>query len=252
MTGPRVDILMYHSISDYEGPTNIPSNIFAAQMKALDASGLPVITLDDLVAARNGGDPLPERSVIITFDDGFLDFEATAWPVLLRYGFPAINYIPTGHAGTTDIWETGTPARPLMDWRTIAALAEEGAQFGSHTVTHARLPWCTEDELQQELTVSRQELEDRIGRKVEHFAPPYGAVNQSVIAAVSTHYRSSVGTHLASAGPGDDLMNLPRLEMFYFRDLRLWDRFLAGQAEGFLARRRIFRKINEFRRAVAS
>ena len=106
--------------------------------------------------------------------------------------------------------------------------------------------------MSQELEFSKRKLEDQLGRPVDHVAPPYGAVNAEVIEAVSRQYRTSVGTHLASAGATDSLLDLPRIEMWYFRDLRLWNRFLAGRADGFLARRRILRGINRFRRALAS
>ena len=64
------------------------------------------------------------------------------------------------------------------------------------------------------------------------------ASNASVRAAIRAQYDSSVGVTLAEAGPGDDRFDLPRIEMFYFRDMRRWRAHLAGTGRGYLRARR--------------
>ena len=248
MPGAGIDILMYHSISDGPGPTNIAPAIFAAQIEALAASGLPVISLDDLVRARAGGGALPGHSVIITFDDGFQDFADAAWPVLRRHGFSAINYLPTKYIGGNDSWEGPDHPRALMGWATIRRLAGEGACFGSHSVTHPRLTDRSNLDLETELSLSKKRIESETGTPVLHAAPPYGATNAQVREALSRHYVSAVGTELRRAGPADDMLNLPRIEMFYFKDLNRWRAFLAGRANGYLTLRRAARGLRRVAR----
>lgn len=239
MPRPRVDILMYHSISDRGGPTSIPAETFASQMAALAASGRPIVTMDDL-ADR----PWPDGGVAITFDDAFQDFADTAWPILTKHDLPAMVYVPTGRVGASENW-TGalTPPRPIMGWDAIRRLAEEGCAFGNHTVSHPDLTRLDATGLADEIGRARATLERELGREVRHFAPPYGRTTDGVRRAIAKHHRTSVGTRLARAEEGDDLHDLPRLEMFYFRSLRDWQRHLDGRGGSYLAMRRALRAV---------
>lgn len=239
---PVIDILMYHSVSDAGGPTSIPPATFAMQMQALSESRVPVISLDDLVTARDGGAALPPRSVIVTFDDGFRDFADAAWPVMARHGIRPMVYLPTGFVGRTEGWKgIREPARSLMDWATVRRLADEGVGFGSHTVSHPDLDSLAPGALAEELDRSQHEIEDRLGRRADHFAPPYGIAGARVRAEIARRYLTSVGTRLRQAGPRDALHDLPRIEMFYFADEGRWRDALAGTGRAYLARRRMLR-----------
>lgn len=250
MQDGRVDILMYHSISENPGPTNIAPDIFAKQIEVIAHVGVPVITLDTLVQARQTGAPLPPHSVVITFDDGFQDFADTAWPILERHGFQAINYLPTRYIGEYDVWEGSDAPRPIMTWATIKTLVGAGALFGSHTISHPNLTTLNAVDLAQELSASRIMIEDKLGCDIPHFAPPFGAVNARVRAQIAKHYDSSVGTHLYSAGPSSALLDLPRIEMFYFTDIARWERFLSGNDGYYLPLRRALRQVGKLRRLV--
>lgn len=244
MAGPAVDILMYHSVSDAGGATSIAPATFAMQMQAIADAGVPVITLDDLLAAREGRVALAPRSVILTFDDGFRDFADAAWPAMARHGFRPIVYLPTDYIGGVEGWRgIGSPPRPLMDWPTIRELAGQGTMFGSHTQSHPDLTALADGALADELAGSRAIIEDRIGAPVHHIAPPYGLADARVRRLIGQHYRTSVSTVLASAGPGDDPLDLPRIEMFYFTDPRRWRAHLAGRGAGYLRRRRLLRAV---------
>jgi peptidoglycan/xylan/chitin deacetylase (PgdA/CDA1 family) len=244
LASPVVDILMYHSVSDAGGATCIAPATFAMQMRGIADAGVPVVTLDDLLAARGGGKTLPPRSVILTFDDGFQDFADAAWPAMQRHGFRPIVYIPTGWVGRAEGWRgIADPPRRLMSWATIRALAEDGVDFGSHTVSHADMPALVDAALDQELTRSRGAIADHLGREVRHFAPPYGRTDARVRSRIARHYATSVGTALASAAQTSPTDNLPRIEMFYFTDDRRWRAHLAGQGAAYLARRRALRAV---------
>lgn len=242
MPGPVVDILMYHSISDRGGATAIAPATFAEQMRAIADSGVPVISLDDLVAWRDGRTEPAARSVIITFDDGFRDFGSTAWPVLDRFGFRPTVYLPTAHVGRAEGWYgIASPPRALMGWAEIRELARAGVQFGSHTVSHPNLDALPEDALTAELERSRAVIEDRLARPVHHFAPPYGIASERVRSRIGQLYRTSVGTRLAQTTGQSDLHDLPRLEMFYFGDIRRWRAHLAGRGGLYLRQRQAAR-----------
>lgn len=244
MAGPVVDILMYHSVSDRGGPTSIPPSVFADQMQAIADAGLPVITLDDYLAARKGGAGLAPHAIIITFDDGFQDFADAAWPVMRRLGFRPTVYLPTGFVGGAEGWRgIAAPPRRLMDWPTIRALAAQGVIFGSHTVNHPDLNALAPEALDRELDRSAAAIEAQLGAPAHHFAPPYGLAGRAVRARIAARYRTSAGTRLGQAtmtAPADDL---PRIEMFYFTDPVRWRRHLAGRGGGYLAGRRALRAL---------
>ncbi len=246
MGGPVVDILMYHSVSQGAGPTTIAPEVFADQMAAIAEAGVPVITMDELLLAADGRGRLPDYSIALTFDDGLRDFSQNACPVLERHGFRAIVYLPTGAVGRFEDWPGAhSPALPLMSWGEIRRHCAEGHLFGGHSVSHADLNALEAETLEAELRVSREEIEDRLGVPVRHFAPPYGRADRRVRQAISRHYKTSVSTRLGSAGPGWDPFDLPRLEMFYFTDPGRWRAHLRGRGRAYLAARRLLRRAGQ-------
>ena len=160
-------VLYYHRVGPFRpgAPrkmTVLPEN-FRAQMLFLRRHRIPVLTLDEVLGGRSG--------VALTFDDGFKDVMQHAVPLLRSLGFPAAFFIVTGVVGGTDAWMRVTkhPAERIVDWDDVRALAEAGLTVGSHSVTHGSLT-------REEVFASKRELEDRLGRTVDHFAYPRGEV----------------------------------------------------------------------------
>ena len=243
--GSRVDILMYHSISENPGPTNIAPQVFADQIAALAASGLPVLAMDQFVKAR-AASTLPPRSVVVTFDDGFQDFADVAWPILKAQAMPAMNYLPTHYLGGWAEFDPDGGKRAIMTMQTARELANDGADIGCHTVTHPKLTHLATPELRHELDHSKDVLEQGLGRAVDHIAPPFGDVNERVNAEIGKRFTTSVTTELRPASGIDVLNALPRIEMFYFQDMGHWQRYLDGRM-GYLRLRKALRTIGKLR-----
>jgi peptidoglycan/xylan/chitin deacetylase (PgdA/CDA1 family) len=241
-----VPVLMYHSISDGPGPTRIAPEVFRKQMDILEESGYRVVSLTELGEWMRGLRDLPPRCTALTFDDGFLDFATTAFPELHRRKWPATVFLPVGHLGGTDRWDSsrrGATAKPLMDWGTVANLAVAGVDFGAHSVTHRDLTQLRGDELADEVLRPKSMIEERLSRPVASFAAPFGRSSAMVDNLVRQHYRQAVGTELARARRQSDPYAIPRIEMWYFRDPQRWAAFLRGDARTFLLARRLLRRL---------
>lgn len=241
-----INVLMYHSISDAPGPTSIDPATFRGQMECLAARGYRFATLRDFAAWHSGEIELPACTAIITFDDGFADFAATAAPILAAHGCGATVFLPTGRLGGAEDWYgADRPARALMTWDQVAALAKNGVDFGGHSVTHADLTKLNTAGLEHEIAQSHRDLTRHLGQAPFAFAPPYGHANATVLAAVGKHFQVSVGTRMGRATRACNILDVPRLEMHYFRDLARWDAYLDGRAELYFEARRVLRRVRQ-------
>lgn len=238
-------VLTYHSISDAAGPTSIPPAVFAMQMQVLADQGRRSLRLNEFIDWHQGANGEADAGVLITFDDAFGDFAQVAAPILQRHGFSALVFVPTRRLGSAEGWQgANVPARKLMDWATVRALANDGIEFGGHSLTHADLTRLPPRECEEEVAGCAADLSAQIGTPVEAFAAPYGRVSPDVLAVIGRHYRIAFGTRLAEAERGQDRFEVPRIDMHYFRDRRHW----AGLLEG----RRNYLRVRQALRAVRS
>jgi len=130
-----------------------------------------------------------------------------------------------------------------MTWSQVEDLAARGSDFGAHSVSHTDLTQLTPDKVEWEVRQSSKDIESHIGRAPIGFAPPYGRTSSAVRAAIEKCFRVSVGTRLQRVTRDCDLLDLPRIEMHYFRDLARWDAYLEGRAEFYFTTRRALRRM---------
>jgi peptidoglycan/xylan/chitin deacetylase (PgdA/CDA1 family) len=242
MNTPRqaMNILMYHSISDGAGPTCIPTSIFGEHLLALAEAGYQAVSLTEFAQWHRGQTTLPDRTVVFTFDDGFLDFATEAFPLLQKHHWSATVFLPSGKIGGREAWPGGGN-RQLLDWAAVRELAGQNVQFGGHTIHHVDLTQVSLAEARREIAGSKDQIEQQLGHTVTTFAPPYGKSNPAIRNVICEHYELSVGTDCAAADPSCDVFNLPRIEMHYFRNPRRWREYLAGHTSYFTCRRSLRR-----------
>ena len=123
-----------------------------------------------------------DKSVILTFDDGFEDFYLNALPVLKKYGFTACIFIITGYIGEKSNWDYnwGRFKKRHLSWEQISNLSQAGFEIGSHTVNHPDLTKIPRRYLHFELKASKVTLEDKLGREVSFLSYPFGRYNKLV------------------------------------------------------------------------
>lgn len=224
----NVSILMYHSISDTDGPTAIAPETFKMQMEALDAEGATIIPLADIRRWHAGELTLPKNAVAITFDDAFADFATHAFPELFKRRWPATLFVPTRKLGQAEDWAPHPTPRKLLDWPILRELANAGIDLGGHSATHADLTKLSPADLVDEIYMCKEDIFDNTGLDATSFAQPFGYSNKRVREVIAQHFDLAVGTAFAKAKPKHNLFELPRIEMHYFRDPKIWQNFLRG------------------------
>lgn len=181
----KIPILMYHYIRDHtDAKDKVGANlsvspaIFAQHLQAIKDAGYQTINFNDLT------DPLalPEKPVIITFDDGYEDAYSAALPALQKQGMTGVFYVVSEFLNKWNYMTTDQ----------VKTLDAAGMQIGSHTVSHRDLGKMTSAQQRQQLTESKAFLEQLIGKPVRDFCYPAGKYNETTIAlAKEIGYRTA-------------------------------------------------------------
>ena len=214
-------VLMYHKVNDLEGNSvTVPVSQFDEQMAQLGDLGYTAVSLDDVLAHYLDRKPLPQQAVLITFDDGYGDNLENAVPILQRYGYPAVLFVPIGYLDGSrplphdeHLASRGIVNRTL-DWSDLADLERAGVRVESHGIGHRPLADLEVDEAAREIVLSKLRLEERLGRPVRAFAyvkgseAHYRPVHLSLLrqAGYDVAFTSISGGN----GPGTDPLQLHR------------------------------------------
>jgi peptidoglycan/xylan/chitin deacetylase (PgdA/CDA1 family) len=228
-------VLYYHQLSDDASPLAVSPALFSRHLEVLAECGATVLTARELVEARRDGG-LPERSVSITFDDGFAAAVAEARTRLRSAGMRATFFCVAGHLGGRSDWPSrlpGAPVQPLAESDALRTLAREGHEIGSHGWSHA--PLDVEADLERELVASRDELAAMLGVEVRTYAYPYGAMpSPAARAVVERTYDGAFTTAVARVGADSSPWLLPRVDAHYLRDPQRLRQAVEGSANGYL------------------
>lgn len=205
----RVPVLMYHYIRNNLAITDelsfklsvSPQNL-EQQLSYLAENGYLTLSLGDLYESLETQTPLPPKSVVLTFDDGFRDFYTTAFPLLKKYNLRAVNFYVAGYAGYPG----------YMNWDMVREMHRSGlVDIQSHTLSHLPLTKLAPEIRHKEIVESKAILEANLNKKVNYFAYPYGEYDETVI-----QLTAAAGYRLAfSTRPGG--LQLPSEKYFLKR-----------------------------------
>jgi peptidoglycan/xylan/chitin deacetylase (PgdA/CDA1 family) len=219
---PPMSILMYHQIGPYPRPEAHRAlfchiDRFRDQLRYFKWAGFKVLSLAEAYRCLFEGAPMPERSVVITVDDGYDDFREHAWPALQEFGYPATVYLVSSLVGRKAEWLKDWPAQAsLMDAASIRQLHREGCGFGSHSLTHPRLSQLPQDAMRAEVFDSKATLEDLLGEAVQDFCYPYGDYNEHTRDLVAeAGYRSATTCIRGAANFSHNPFELTRKAISY-------------------------------------
>jgi peptidoglycan/xylan/chitin deacetylase (PgdA/CDA1 family) len=182
----RLPALLYHHIG-HSRPGTFPEltvspERFARHVRWLARRGYVGIRPGDWLAWRREGKSLPRRPVLLTFDDAYADLAEHALPVLEKYGFGGAVFVVTGRIGDENRWDQvrGSGRHRLMTARQIREWTGRGIEFGAHSRTHPDLTTLSNQELNEEIRGSRDDLAAVTGMPVMSFAYPFGRMNEAV------------------------------------------------------------------------
>jgi len=143
--------------------------------ESLHKQGWQVIDFLALLGGITAPESLPERAALLTFDDGYRSMRTVALPWLLRFGYPAVLFVPTDYIGGSNSFDAGyEPEEPICDWDDLRELERLGVSIQSHGASHHSFSKLSLPKQEEELARSRITLEAGLEKPVEVFAYPYG------------------------------------------------------------------------------
>lgn len=209
-------ILTYHSIDDSGSPISVSPAAFEGHLQWLVRGEVRPQSVNDILrpSADSG------HAVALTFDDGFV---SSRGPIeqMLDAGITPTLFVVTGHVGGTNAWggreQAGIPTLPLMTWDELGNLARKGLRIEAHSRTHPHLSRLSAAQLDDELGGCSEDLRRRLGLQSTCFAYPYGDFDSRVAVSAANWFTSAVTTEMAPLDGRDQPMQLPRLDMYYYR-----------------------------------
>ncbi|MBW4634414.1 MAG: polysaccharide deacetylase family protein [Iphinoe sp. HA4291-MV1] len=176
----RVPILMYHDIVPKKQVFfDVTPEELEQHFQTLKENGITPISLDQLMTHLQTGMPLPEKPVVLTFDDGYGGHYEYVYPLLKKYGYPAVFSIYTKGIGNN----TG---RTHVSWEQLKEMAANPlVTIASHSVSHPPdLTVLPPEQIQKEVVESKAILEANLGIPIRYFTYPAGKYNEQVAGLV--------------------------------------------------------------------
>ena len=201
-----IPVLMYHSI-DYEkgNELRVPLKNFEEQMKFLKDQGYTTLTLDQLYDFFENNKPVPEKSVAVTFDDGYQDNYTNAYPVIKKYGLKATVFVITS---------TIDKNAKCLNSSELREMQANGMDIESHTVNHEELNSLSYEKQLETLKKSKNDIENLLNKKVYYLAYPVGKWdNNSLKALKNAGYNMAFTTKNSKSNKTDGLYTLNRVRI---------------------------------------
>ena len=234
-------VLMYHKVNDlWPNPTTIPTAVFDEQMSLLGELGYQPVSLDAVLDQYLRGVPLPARAVLLTFDDGYRDNLRNALPILRKYEYPAVLFVPIGFLDDGRPLPHEESLRLLgvrndtVGWDELAELEAGGIRIESHGIGHRPLSELDPADATREIALSKLRLEERLGREVVAFAFVKGSLAdyrpEHASLVQQAGYQLAFTSVSGANGPASDRFRLRRYNVEPY-PARTFELVLAGACD---------------------
>lgn len=204
-------ILQYHHVNDTTPPsTSITPDQFEKHLQFLADNHFKILPLSQVVDALKNNQELPDKSVVITFDDAYVDILTKGKPLLDKFGFPFTIFVNPG------VIEKGSAS--YLSWQQLKAMAEQGVIIANHGYQHdslARIPaeldadtWLKQQA--QQLQQAEAKIKAETGQSWHYFAYPYGEYTPKIQQWIKDNGFVAFSQQSGAVGPSTDLTSIPR------------------------------------------
>ncbi|QJR80852.1 polysaccharide deacetylase family protein [Alteromonas pelagimontana] len=202
-------ILLYHHVAENTpASTSISPEQFRQHM-AFIKENYTVAPLKNVVETLKNKQPLPDRTLVITFDDGYDDILKNAHPILEEYGFPYTVFINPAQIGRQS---------HQLTWKEVNAMQKQGATFANHTQDHLHMLAKNADESEakwlsrvwQNVEEAEAMLKEKTGKSLKYLAYPFGEFNTMLAEKLKEEGYTGFGQHSGGVSHYSDFTALPR------------------------------------------
>jgi peptidoglycan/xylan/chitin deacetylase (PgdA/CDA1 family) len=213
-----IPVLYYHSVRESaDNEVTITPNMLRTQLKYIKDEGYTALTINELKDYILNNSPIPHKSIVITFDDGYMDNYSYAFPILKD-----LNMIATIFCITSNL-----DGSYYLSKDAIVEMSNYGIDIQSHTINHPKLAEITYDEQLTELINSKKTLESITGKKVDSIAYPFGNFNNDTIrAAKDAGYTLGFTTKRGLSDRDDNPLKLDRIYISSKYDMNIFKELL--------------------------
>ncbi len=198
-----VPVLYYHSVDqNADNEVTITPEMLEKQLKYINDNKFTTITIRELYDYLKNNKPIPEKSIVITFDDGYMNNYTEAFPILKDLNMKATIFC-VGNSLDGSYY---------LSHEAIKEMSDYGIDIESHTVNHVHLDTLSYDEQLLELKKSKEILENITGKEVLSIAYPFGDYNTDTVkAAKQAGYSLGFTTNLGLSDRSDNIFELDRI-----------------------------------------
>lgn len=206
-----VPVLYYHSIQK-DGKNELMMNpeLFRNHLQWLKDNDYVSLTMEELYNYIKFNTPVPEKSVVITLDDGYVDNYINAMPIINEFGFDSTIFMVSDFISNPN----------FLTETHLKELEENKINIESHTANHLDLASLSREKQKEELEQSKKSLSDLLNKNIEYVAYPYGSYSDDTKnIARELGYKMGFSTDSGWASGKDDLFSIPRVYMSDFYDM---------------------------------
>ena len=205
----NINSFIYHRFGEQKYPsTNIDIKTFEQHLRFLKDNDYTVLTLGEAIDQLKSNEDVPEKTVVLTVDDGYKSFKTEAVPLLEKYNYKATIFLCTDYVGKSN----------YLSWEDVRKLQNDGYEFGNHSHTHDHFLNYSDDqtrkEFKEDLSKAEKIFKQKGGFKPELYCYPYGEYNSDMQKILKDNgYKAATAQKSGVIHSGSDIFALPRFPM---------------------------------------